>query len=220
MMKEARRRTPSTKIEDRLVAAAFHLLEAEGPEALSVRRVAAEAGVAPMGVYNHFEGGKNGVVDAIFRSGFATLTEELADLGAMADPVEALREGLRRYRRLALDHPRTYEVMFFCSIPGFEPSDESHLVAASSFEVLVQAIDRGMQSGGLAVGDPVEVAQQMWAACHGAVALQIADICMVDDMDKLYEDLLDTLVRGISAAGPSSAPSGSPARAARPARAR
>ena len=61
------RRTPSTKIEDRLVAAAFHLLEAEGPEALSVRRVAAEAGVAPMGVYNHFEGGKNGVVDAIFR---------------------------------------------------------------------------------------------------------------------------------------------------------
>jgi AcrR family transcriptional regulator len=217
MMKEARRRTPSTKIEDRLVAAAFHLLEAEGPEALSVRRVAAEAGVAPMGVYNHFEGGKNGVVDAIFRAGFATLTEELADLSAISDPVEALCEGLRRYRRLALDHPRTYEVMFFCSIPGFEPSDESHVVAASSFEVLVGAIDRGMQAGALTVGDPVSVAQQMWAACHGAVALEIADICMVDDMEKLYEELLATLVRGISA---PEAPSAAPARAARPARAR
>ena len=33
----------------------------------------------------------------------------------------------------------------------------------------------------------------MWAACHGAVALEIADICMVDDMEKLYEELLDTL---------------------------
>ena len=39
----------------------------------------------------------------------------------------------------------------------------------------------------------------MWAACHGAVALEIADICMVDDMDRTYEELLDTLVRGISA---------------------
>ena len=139
-MTAARRRTPSTAIEDALISAAFHLLETEGPEALSVRRVAAEAGVAPMGVYNHFEGGKNGVVDAIFRAAFATLTAELGEVAEQtggADPADALREGLRRYRRLALEHPRTYEVMFFCSIPGFEPSDESHLVAAASFEVLV-----------------------------------------------------------------------------------
>jgi AcrR family transcriptional regulator len=216
-MGQGRRRTPSTEIEDALIGAAFHLLEAEGPEALSVRRVAAEAGVAPMGVYNHFEGGKNGVVDAIFRAGFATLTDELADLGAIDDPAEALREGLRRYRRLALDHPRTYEVMFFCSIPGFEPSDESHVTAAASFQVLVTAIERGMRSGTFAEADARSVAQQMWAACHGAVALEIADICMVDDMDRTYDELLDTLVRGISA---PAVPPGSPTRAARPARAR
>jgi AcrR family transcriptional regulator len=225
-MTAARRRTPSTKIEDRLVAAAFHLLEAEGPEALSIRRVAAEAGVAPMGVYNHFEGGKNGVVDAIFKAGFATLTAELGDVTdrtADDDPVEALRGGLRRYRRLALDHPRTYEVMFFCSIPGYEPSDEAHELAASSFDVLVQSIERGIRAGALAEADPRSVAQQMWSACHGAVALEITDICVVDDMERNYEALLDTLLRGISApAGPSgpSGPSGSPARAARPARAR
>jgi AcrR family transcriptional regulator len=216
-MTETRRRTPSTKIEDRLVAAAFHLLEAEGPEALSVRRVAAEAGVAPMGVYNHFEGGKNGVVDAIFKGGFSTLTEELADLTAIDDPVEALREGLRRYRRLALDHPRTYQVMFFCSIPGFEPSDESHVAAAGSFDVLVGAIERGIRAGALLDADPRSVAQQLWSACHGSVALEISDICMVDDMEQTYEQLLDTLLRGISAAADRS---GSPAPAARPARAR
>jgi len=216
-MNRARRRTPSTEIEDALINAAFHLLEAEGPEALSVRRVAAEAGVAPMGVYNHFEGGKNGVVDAIFRAGFATLTAELADVSAIDDPADALREGLRRYRRLALDHPRTYEVMFFCSIPGFEPSDESHETAAASFEILMSSIDRGIRAGAFAEADARSVAQQMWAACHGAVALEIADICMVDDMDRTYEELLDTLVRGISA--PADRP-GSRARAARPARAR
>lgn len=216
-MKEVRRRTPSTEIEDALIGAAFHLLETEGPEALSVRRVAAEAGVAPMGVYNHFEGGKNGVIDAIFRAGFETLTAELADLAAIDDPIESLREGLRRYRHLALDHPRTYAVMFFCSIPGFEPSDEAHEVAISSFEVLVKAVEQGMRAGALTEGDPRSVAQQLWSACHGAVALEISRICVVDDMEQNYEDLLDTLLRGVSAPRD---PAGSPPRAARPARAR
>jgi AcrR family transcriptional regulator len=219
-MTTARRRTPSTDIGDALISAAFHLLESEGPEALSVRRVAAEAGVAPMGVYNHFEGGKNGVVDAIFRAAFATLTEELGEVAEQtsgADPADALREGLRRYRSLALEHPRTYEVMFFCSIPGFEPSAESHLVAAASFEVLVQAIDRGIRAGVFADDDPRSVAQQLWAACHGAVALEIAGICMVDDMGRTFEQLIDTLIRGLSAPRD---PGGSRARGARPARAR
>jgi AcrR family transcriptional regulator len=199
--KETRRRTPSIEIEQALVDAAFHLLEAEGPEALSVRRVAAEAGVAPMGVYNHFDG-KNGVVDAIFRAGFSALTEELGGLsGTIADPAESLREGLRRYRTLALAHPRTYEVMFFCSVPGSEPSEESHLEAAASFDVLVTAIERGIAAGVFAEAEPRSVAQQLWAACHGAVALEISDICMVDDMAATYEELLDTLLRGISAGG-------------------
>ena len=49
-----------------------------------------------------------------------------AALNATApDPVEALRAGLLEYRRLALDHPRTYEVMFLCAVPGFQPSDAS-----------------------------------------------------------------------------------------------
>jgi AcrR family transcriptional regulator len=200
---EARRRTPSTEIEQALVDAAFHLLESEGPEALSVRRVAAEAGVAPMGVYNHFDG-KNGVVDAIFRAGFTTLTEELGGLAdahadALDDPAESLRDGLRRYRTLALAHPRTYEVMFFCSVPGFEPSEASHIEAAASFDVLVSAIERGIAAGVFADAEPRSVAQQLWSACHGAVALEISDICMVDDMAATYEELLETLLRGISA---------------------
>jgi AcrR family transcriptional regulator len=205
--KEARRRTPSTEIEQALVAAAFHLLEAEGPEALSVRRVAAEAGVAPMGVYNHFDG-KNGVVDAIFRAGFATLTAELADLDDIDDPVEGLKEGLRRYRRLALDHPRTYEVMFFCSIPGYEPSDDAHVEAETSFEVLAKGIRRGIAAGALADGDPHSIAQQLWAACHGAVALEISGIGMVEDMATTYERLLATLVRGLSAPADRADPAG------------
>jgi AcrR family transcriptional regulator len=55
MTKEARTRTPSVAMEAALLEAAAGILETEGPDALSVRRIAATAGVAPMGVYNHFK---------------------------------------------------------------------------------------------------------------------------------------------------------------------
>jgi AcrR family transcriptional regulator len=229
-MGRPKQRTPSNEVENAIVDAAFHLLEAEGPEALSVRRVAAEAGVAPMGVYNHFEGGKNGVVDACFRIGFEILGSELIDVVQGDDPTAALRAGLLRYRTLALEHPRCYEMMFLHAVPGFVPSEQSHVVAGESFEVLVRSIARGMRHGAFRDDDPREVAQLVWSAIHGAVALELGEICMVDDMAANYAALVETIIRGISVpdekpakARPATAKAGragSPARAARPARAR
>jgi AcrR family transcriptional regulator len=215
-----RRRARSGDVEHLLVEAALHLLEEEGPEGVSVRRVAAAAGVAPMGVYNHFEG-KNGLIDAVFRLGFTTLTEEMADLASGAepggaDPLDVLREGFRRYRALALEHPRTYELMFLRSVPGYEPSEESKQVATESFATYVRTVDRAMQLGVLVGDDAGSLAQVMWAACHGAVALEIAGICLVADMGDVYDDLVDGLLRGFSPQGRG----GSAAPGARRARAR
>jgi AcrR family transcriptional regulator len=199
----------------RLVDAALQLLESEGPEGVTVRRVAAAAGVAPMGVYNYFDG-KNGLIDAVFALGFEALAREQADVEGIADTGDALREGFRRYRRLALAHPRAYELMFLRSVPAYEPSEEARAVAAESFDALVRLVRRGMADGTLAEGDPATVAQLMWAAAHGAVALEIADICLVADIDDTYDDLVEALLRGFS---PQARP-GSAARGGRPVRAR
>lgn len=211
-----RRRTRSTEVEQLLVKAAVHLLEEEGPEGVTVRRVAAAAGVAPMGVYNHFDG-KSGLIDAVFQMGFAALTQEMAEAAAISDPHEALRDGFRRYRRLALAHPRTYGVMFLGSVPGFEPSEAAKAVAADSYAALVATVRRAMDAGVLADGGAERVAQVIWAAGHGAVALEITGICVVDDMSASYDDLIDALLRGLS---PASDRGGSPARGSRPSRAR
>ena len=105
-----------------LLASAVEILEAEGPEALSVRRIAAAAGVAPMGVYNHFDS-KNGIIEALFIQGFERLREALTNIADIADPYEALREAGRRYRALAQAHPMVYQLMFLRTLPGYEPSD-------------------------------------------------------------------------------------------------
>src|SRR5580704_12417083 len=130
-----RTRTPSAGMEGALLASAADILESEGPDGLSVRRIAAAAGVAPMGVYNHFES-KFGIIEALFVQGFERLREAIATTRDIEDPYQALREGGRRYRELALAHPMAYRIMFLRSIPGFEPSDQALEIAGESFGAL------------------------------------------------------------------------------------
>src|SRR5579864_7216683 len=95
-----RQRTPSSKIERELIAAAEAVLIRDGPGAVTVRAVAAQAGIAPMGVYNRL-GGKDGLVAALLVRGFDGLR---AALSASDEPDlrERLRDLCQRYRRFAL----------------------------------------------------------------------------------------------------------------------
>jgi hypothetical protein len=54
-----------------------------------------------------------------------------------------------------------------------------------------------MDAGVLRRDDPKEVAQVIWAAVHGAVALELAGVTKTDDPDATYERLLVTLTAGL-----------------------
>src|SRR5271165_2745825 len=171
-MEKRRTRTPSAGMEAALLASAADILETEGPDGLSVRRIAAAANVAPMGVYNHFES-KFGIIEALFIQGFERLREALASITDIEDPYEALREGGRRYRTLALAHPMVYQIMFLRAVPGFEPSDHALEVAGAAFANLVTAVRRAMAAGVIADGEPTETAQLIWSSIHGWVSLEL-----------------------------------------------
>ena len=195
MASPPRTRTPSADVRAALLDAATHLLETEGTDALSVRRIAAEAHVAPMGVYTHFDG-KHGVVEALWVEGFDRLRVTLESLEQIDDPGDALIEGFRRYRALARAHPMAYRLMFLKAVPGFEPSVEAAWAAALSFEALVAAVRRAMESGAVADGDPVQMAQVVWAAVHGWVSLELDGMIFLADADAGAEAMARSLVEG------------------------
>ena len=191
-----RTRTPSAGMEAALLASAAEILETEGPDGLSVRRIAAAAHVAPMGVYNHFDS-KFGIVEALFVDGFERLREALAAIADIPDPYEALREGGRRYRALALAHPMVYQVMFLRAVPGFEPSDHALELAARAFDSLVAAVERAMAAGVIAEASPAETAQVIWASIHGWVSLELLGIGFVEDQDAGFDRVCASLLRGL-----------------------
>jgi AcrR family transcriptional regulator len=183
-------------MESGLLEAAAELLEQEGPDALSIRRIAATAGVAPMGVYNHFTS-KSGIIEALFIQGFARLGEAMLTLAAIGDPRQALLEAGRRYRALALAHPSAYQLMFLRAVPGFEPSDHAKEVAGEAFEGLVAAVVRAIDAGVIA-GESAEVlAQIIWASIHGFVALELSGIGFIEDQDAGAQLLCATVLDGL-----------------------
>jgi AcrR family transcriptional regulator len=184
-------------MEAALLEAAADILETEGPDGLSVRRIAAAAGVAPMGVYNHFES-KSGIVEALFIQGFERLSDALGAVADVQDPTEALREGGRRYRALALAHPMVYQLMFLKVIPGFEPSDHALEIAGGAFANLVAAVQRAIAAGVIAEGEPTETAHMIWSTIHGWVSLELMGIGFVEDQAAGFDVVCQTILAGLS----------------------
>ena len=187
-------RTRSVDVENALVEAAQTVLLRDGPAAVTVRAVAAEAGVAPMGVYNHL-GGKDGLVAAILVRGFDGLTAAIS-AGDEPDPVQRLRACGMRYREFALTNPQHYAVMFEAALPMETESPEVAEHATASFMALVEKVEYGMAHGAIRSGDAFDMAQQIWSTVHGAVALELKGLVLTPDPQATYGELLELLIRG------------------------
>src|SRR5262245_13636752 len=142
---------PLTDDEPRvaILEAASRLLADEGPGALTVRRIASEAGGSTMNVYSRF-GGKDGVVDALYRRGFRRLADMMLAARETKDPLADLRRCALRYRRFALEHPTYYSIMFDRVIPDFQPSADAHQDAAATLALLAGKVQRALDAGQLA----------------------------------------------------------------------
>jgi AcrR family transcriptional regulator len=195
-----RTRTKSADVERELLAAAEAVLVREGPGGLTVRAVAAEAGIAPMGVYNRL-GGKDGLVDALLIRGFDRLRAAVES--AMDAPSD---EGMDArliscglgYRRFALDNPHFYAIMFEDAIPNEFDNKEVGEHAAAAFYALVRAVEMSAAASVIAAPDPVEAAMQIWSAVHGAAALELRGLVLSPDPEFTYRALLVTLIRGLA----------------------
>jgi AcrR family transcriptional regulator len=183
-------------VERELLAAAEAVLVRDGPSGLTVRAVAADAGIAPMGVYSRL-GGKDGLVDALLIRGFDRLTAAL-DIPGEADPLERLRGCGRRYRQFALANPHFYAIMFEEAIPHDHESEAVGEHTAAAFGALVRAVELAVAAGRVIAPEATEVAQQLWNAVHGAVSLELRGMILTPDPEATFEAFLVTLMRGVA----------------------
>ncbi len=185
-------------IGGRILEAAQALLEAEGLSALTIRRLATKAGVAPMSIYHHL-GSKDGVVDLLLRNAFAKLERAMRELATTPDPVDAYREAGLRYRVLALEAPVTFGLMFSGHSLKHDLGEETMAACLSSLDALVAICQRLVDAGLTESRNALDLARTTWAAVHGAVTLEIAGFT---DGETSYQHLIDLVARGALSAAP------------------
>ena len=163
-----RSRTPSAEVERELLAAAEAVLVRDGPGGLTVRAVAAEAGIAPMGLYSRL-GGKDGLVDALLISGFDRLRAAI-EAGDEPDTAARLYNCGLRYRNFALGNRHLHAIMFQDAIPRGRESAKvgEHAIASelsglvptpdpeAAYRAVIQAIISGLAP------QPVALPRQNW----------------------------------------------------------
>jgi len=151
-----------------VLAAAIKVLRDEGPSGLTVRRLAEAIGVSRQVVYTQF-GSLGGLIDALYREGFAELRAAASTIGPELTGVERVVANALGYRSSALERPELYTVMFERPFREYVPSPESRSVALGAFQPLVEAV----ASTGREPGEARSLALTLWGAMHGLVHLEL-----------------------------------------------
>lgn len=185
-----------------ILDAALRLLADEGHAALTVRRVATEAGCSTIGVYTWF-GGKDGLVDAIWTQGFGSFAAALRRAKPLDAPLGRLQAQALAYRRWALRHPRHYRVMFLNAVVDHVPSDTAIEVSLAAFTALQEAVLEAYDRDELNSDDLDAVALAMWGMAHGLVSIELADVGPPRKdtrklADRAYDLGIASMVRGFT----------------------
>jgi AcrR family transcriptional regulator len=162
---------PSPPTARKIVTAARRLFEAHGPEAVSMRRVAAAVGITPMAIYRHYAG-TAALLEAIAGQGFDELAARLQGRRGRAPALEYMARVMDAYVTYAVAQPRMFDLMFLERRAGARRfPDDFRAGRSPTGNVLAQAVGEAMRDGHLRQDDVWEVTMGIWAQVHGVIAL-------------------------------------------------
>jgi AcrR family transcriptional regulator len=178
-----------------LLETAERIVENEGVDALTVRRVAEGAGTTTRAVYSVY-GSKEGLLVALGRRAFEYLRVELEARPETDDPAADLVEaGVDVFRRLAVEHPTLLRIGLQWDAllnPGLAAGFRDD--AREALEALRGRVAR-LELGGRAVPDAT---REFHALCEGLAAMELRGILPDGGAERVWRDALTTLVRGFA----------------------
>ena len=200
-----RQRNPrgqGARLRDEIIAGAARLLERTGTEeAITMRAVAREVGIAAPSMAPHFSD-RAEVIDAVVAQELTRLHDALhAAVASRSDPVEQLFAGARAYVAYGNANPNRYRVIFerrFLALWDRERRvmQQTAPLMAKTFNLTVKTIQACIDAGRSASTDAFGDAIRMWLALHGLVALpQTITTFPWPDLDELLITCVTRLVQ-------------------------
>ena len=183
------------RLREEITDAAIRLLaQANSRDAVTLRSIAREAGVAAPSIYRHFAD-RDAVLDAVVSTTFEQLERICADAFASADTgADRIRAISYAYAVFATEHRAEYRSLFERSGHG-GPDPHRYPAGIRAFQYFIDAFEQRGGEAGAGRADPVRDAQALWAALHGVVTLVPATPGFPWEPAR---DLIDRLIDGLA----------------------
>lgn len=185
------------EMRDTILDAARRIVVESGVAALSMRAVARDIGYSPASLYEYFPS-KSALCRALFFEGAEGLSgwirSTMESLGTDTDAKDMARALGLAYRAFALANRELYILVFTNPIAEFVPDTDGRRAASGGYELLVEAMRRGVESGQMRRMDPDIAALASWSLVHGFVMLEMlgyVDHGSLDANDATFSALLD-----------------------------
>jgi AcrR family transcriptional regulator len=169
--RRARRRRQTI---DEILDAALRLMEADGVAALSLSAVAREVGMQPPSLYQYFSS-KMAIYDALFRRGaeqFLAARREAERTANTDDLLELDLICLSAVSRWAVANPVYSQLLFWRTVPGFEPSPEAFAPAVEVMQELRDHLRAAVDAGQLHPDAATEDAVSLYTSITAGVLSQ------------------------------------------------
>lgn len=172
------RDVPSTRasyhhgaLREALLSASLQLIEAEGIGAVSLRRVAREAGVSPGAPYHHFAD-RASLLAALSAQGYQLLAAELAAARDVASsPVQALAALIRAYVTFAQRHPAYFRIMFRPELSEPQKHPDTKAAEDAAEASLEESVADCVRAGVISADQADALALTAWSLGHGLASL-------------------------------------------------
>lgn len=158
-----------------LIAAAHAAVEAQGIDALSLRRIAKAVGVDPSASYRHFRS-KDELAQAVAAEGYGELTlamERALDAAPADDATERFLATGRAYVHFALAKPNLFRAMFAIAGQDGVRITPAGPVRRDAYEILSACLDDLERETPFAPAKRATAEALTWSMIHGLANLLI-----------------------------------------------
>jgi AcrR family transcriptional regulator len=157
----------------RIAVASRRLLDKEGMDAVTMRRVAQAVGLTPMAIYLHYHD-REALLNALADEGFRELADRLGRLRADGDLEQRLMKMGEIYLDHALENPRLFELMFLAPRAGARRYPRDFQAGASpTANLMADVIREGMKTGRFRRDNVWEIVFEIGALSHGLIMLYL-----------------------------------------------
>ena len=158
-------------LREKVIKAAVKYVADNGPDGLSFRQIAADAGVSHQAPYHHF-GDRSAIFGEIALEGFRKFAVVMGVPARADEDTENCVRLCERYVDFAIANKGHFRVMFRADLCQMHESPETQKAADDAFATLLEAVSEMV--GDSASIDEIRVqATAMWSLAHGLATLII-----------------------------------------------